>query len=536
MGMRLFDCSTYLGPWPSSSEINLTINGLVKNLKHLGIQQALVSHTLAWQHNTKYGNNLLLDEINNQPQLEACWGLTPGPTLESYGGIQGLEKAIISNGIRAVRIYPKDHVVSLDDWMSEEFFDLLNRLNLTVFMDADQVFVQMGMYDYDPTRLATIRDICQAYPKISLVITKTGYRPYQNLIQLMRRCENLYLDLSYLATHQGVEDIVEHFGPGRLLFGTGMPLTDPGGAITRLTYAGISDQEKRQIGCENLERLLIKSKTNLEINSQAETKKTISINEIPKHNYRVIDAHGHLGPYFKFHIPQNDGQGMVQAMDASGVDIACISSHLAISGDWKRGNLETLAATRKFPDRLKGHVVVNPNFPLDIKAELKRYILNEGFVAIKIVPDTHLCSILDHKYEPMWEFAAEHDVMVLSHTFHGSPYDDPQLFPELAERHPNVNILIVHSGALTAGFKGAIRIAQSYPNLFLDISGSYITSHWIERLVNEAGDEKVVYSSDIPFIDIRYGLGRVLYSKLSEFQKNRLLHDNIIAITRRFKD
>lgn len=136
----------------------------------------------------------------------------------------------------------------------------------------------------------------------------------------------------------------------------------------------------------------------------------------------------------------------------------------------------------------------------------------------------------------MWEFAADHKIMVLSHTYHGSPYDDPQLFAEIAERHPEVNVLIVHSGALTEGFEGAIHLAQKYPNLYLDISGSFITSHWIERLVNEAGDDKVVYSSDIPFIDIRYSLGRVLYSQLSEYQKTRLLRENIIQITKELRN
>ena len=533
--MRLFDSSVYLGPWPSSAETIPDVTSLVDNLKLLNIHSALVNHTLAWQHNPHFGNNVLMDEIRNHPLLEACWGLTPGPALEPYGGLTGLEKALIDNNIRSVRLFPKDHVVSLDNWMTGDFFDLLNRLNLVVFLDADQVFVQVGRYDYDATRFSVINDICQSFTDISLVINRTGYRPYQSLIQLMQQCDNLFLDLSYLATHQGVEDIVQRFGPGRLVFGTSMPLAEAGGAIARLTYAGIPEKAKQEIASLNLEMLLQKAKTNSPKQTRSDELLTGETSLFPSHTYNVIDAHGHLGPYFKFHIPQNDSDGLVQAMNATGVDIACISSHLAISGDWKRGNLETLAAVRKHPTRLKGHVVINPNHPQEITNELNRFILGEGFIAIKIIPDTHLRSVLDRNYEPMWEFAAEHKVMVLSHTFHGSPYDDPQLFAEIADRHPEVNVLIVHSGALPAGFEGAIHLAQAYSNLYLDISGSYITSHWIERLVNEAGDDKVVYSSDLPFIDIRYGLGRVLYSQLSEHQKMRLLRDNIIQITNRIE-
>jgi uncharacterized protein len=533
--MKFFDSSVYLGPWPSNAETFPDVNSLVNTLDRLNIHSALVNHTLAWQHNPHYGNCLLMDEIREHPQLEACWGLTPGPALESYDGLPGLEKALVQNKIRAIRLFPKDHVIALNQWMTGDFFDLLNKLHLVVFLDADQVFVQVGRYDYDANRFSAIKEICQSYPHIALVINRTGYRPYQSLVQLMQQCNNLYLDLSYLATHQGVEDIVQKFGSERLLFGTSLPFVEAGGALTRLIYAGIPEEAKQDIAGQNLENLLQKAKTSPLYQNRKDDQAAKVNNQMPKHSYHVIDAHGHMGPYFKFHIPQNDSDGMIRAMDAAGVEIACISSHLAISGDWKRGNLETLAAVRKHQTRLKGHVVINPNHPLDIKFELNRFILDEGFIAIKIIPDTHLKSVLDRDYEPMWQFAAEHKVMVLSHTFHGSPYDDPQLFAEIAERHPEVNVLIVHSGALIEGFEGAIRLAQKYSNLYLDISGSFITSHWIERLINEAGDEKVVYSSDLPFIDIRYGLGKVLYSQLSEYQKSRLLRDNIIQITKRIE-
>lgn len=108
--------------------------------------------------------------------------------------------------------------------MTGGFFDLFNKLSIIVFLDVDQVFMQVGIYDYDANRFSAIKEICQSYPNISLVINRTGYRPYQSLIQLMQQCDNLYLDLSFLATHQGVEDIVQRFGSARLLFGTSMPL------------------------------------------------------------------------------------------------------------------------------------------------------------------------------------------------------------------------------------------------------------------------------------------------------------------------
>jgi uncharacterized protein len=217
-------------------------------------------------------------------------------------------------------------------------------------------------------------------------------------------------------------------------------------------------------------------------------------------------------------------------MDAAGVSKACISSHLAISGDWQRGNLETLSAVQKYPERFIGHVVVNPNEPHTIKTELDLYLNEYGFKAIKIVPDTHVQAVTGPGYEPVWKYAAENKRLVLAHTFHGSVYDDPQMFAEIARRYPQVPIIVVHSGALTAAFNGAIRLASEYPNIYLDISGSYITGTWIKTMVEQAGEDKVIYSSDIPFIDIRYSLGRVLYSGLSASQQKAVLGGNIARL------
>ncbi len=60
---------------------------------------------------------------------------------------------------------------------------------------------------------------------------------------------------------------------------------------------------------------------------------------------------------------------------------------------------------------------------------------------------------------------------------------------------------MVHTGALPAAFEGAIRLAKEHANLYLDISGSFITGVWIRRMVAELGAERVIFSSDQPFID-----------------------------------
>ena len=520
--MKLFDGTAWLGRMPNTGLSLQNAGDLLRCMDELGIQRALVSHTLAWQHDSFFGNHELMVEISNQRRLQPCWILNPA--LESFGGIGGLEVELSNHNVRAVRIFPRDHVYSSSGWMIGDLFSLLDRRKMVLFMDLDQVFLQVGMYDYDANGLDAVERLCYNYPNLSLVLTRLGYRAYHIMSALLLKFPNLYLDLSYFATHQGVEDVTRRHGANRIIFATSQPFTDPGGALARLQFAGITEVEKECIADTNLEELLARAG-----NSPLGEHQAISA----KLNFpqaKIIDAHCHLGPYFKFAIPQNDADGMVAAMDAAGVAIACISSHLSISGDWQRGNVLTREAVQKWPQRFVGCVVVSPNEAGLSRSELDHYLNDCDFRSIKIVPDTHVYSVTGPGYEPMWNYAAENNCLVLSHTFHGSVYDDPQLFGEIARRYPDLPIMIVHSGALTAAFDGAIRLAREHANLYLDISGSYITGAWISKMVKEVGVNRIIYSSDIPFIDIRYTLGRVLYSGLSSDQQGAVLGTNIARL------
>jgi predicted TIM-barrel fold metal-dependent hydrolase len=520
---RLFDASVYIGRWPALTDHVPDCSALLTMMDRLGIERAIVNHSLSWQYSPKFGNSALMEEIRDNPRLEPCWGVTPGASIDLYGGYEGFEKELEINSIRAVRLFPRDHVFSLGDWMTEKTFKIFDRRKMVVFIDLDQVFLQSGMYDYDANGLDRIDYLSKKYPGISFILTRVGYRAYQSIINLLSNSSNLHIDLSFLGTHLGVEDIVKRFGCEKIVFGTSYPLVDPGGALARLQFSGLNADEKSRIGSTNLENLLnrvVNYKDPVDLPSPTYP----LYNSL---NIEVTDAHCHLGQYYKFAIPNPDLKGMIEVMDASGVARACISSHLAITSDWELGNKLTLEARDQFPDRFIGQVVVSPVEPHCIKKEITKYIDHLGFKAIKVVPDTHLKAITSKEYEPMWEAAAERNCLVLSHTFHGSNMDSPSLFAELAEKYPSVPILIVHSGALTAGFPEAIRIAKSYPNLYLDVSGSYITGPWIKNMVEDLGPEKVVFSSDMPFIDLRYSLGRVLYSGLSPNDIKLVLGGNI---------
>lgn len=151
---------------------------------------------------------------------------------------------------------------------------------------------------------------------------------------------------------------------------------------------------------------------------------------------------------------------------------------------------------------------------------------------IKLHPDLHAYAVTDPGYRPAWDYAAAHGVPVICHTFHNSPYCDPRMFGEIARRYPSLPVVLIHAGAKREAFPVAIALAKEHPNLYLDVSGSFVTAAWILRMVREIGADRVLYSSDVPFIDMRFSLGRVVFSTLSPADKIRVLGENAVRLFR----
>jgi predicted TIM-barrel fold metal-dependent hydrolase len=227
----------------------------------------------------------------------------------------------------------------------------------------------------------------------------------------------------------------------------------------------------------------------------------------------IIDAHAHVGPWYNFFTPEPDAAGMVRAMDRCEVKRAAISSMLAIGPDAVAGNRETLEVVRRYPDRFVGYAVFNPH-QRGSRSDVERMLQERGIVGIKMHPVTHEYPLSGPDYEPVWALASQYDVPVLTHTEAGSPVSDPALVVDVATRWPDVRIILGHAGVTDAGHRTAISLAREHPNLFLELCGSFTTGVWIRRMVDAIGPERVVYGSDFPFIDLRYGLGRVLFAGL----------------------
>lgn len=224
---------------------------------------------------------------------------------------------------------------------------------------------------------------------------------------------------------------------------------------------------------------------------------------------------------------------MLQSLDQCGISRIWISAHSAVGPDMWRGNDEVAAVVTAHSDRFVGYATINPNYGREAaEDELERCFGQLGMKAVKIHPGLHGQSVAEEGYEVVWEYASDKSVIVLSHTWNACPYSDPLLFSEVARRYPKARILLGHSGGEFEGYLKAIKAAKEFENLYLDITGSQVMYGTVEMLVREVGDERVLFGTDTPFLDPRPQVGRVIYSRLPERTKRKILGLNFLSLSK----
>jgi predicted TIM-barrel fold metal-dependent hydrolase len=95
------------------------------------------------------------------------------------------------------------------------------------------------------------------FPQLTVIVVDHGswgcdryFRP------LFEKYERVFVDTSLYYIDGGIEDLVARHGPGRLLYGSGLPERYPGGMMLVIRHAEIDDAAKAAIAGGNLKRLV----------------------------------------------------------------------------------------------------------------------------------------------------------------------------------------------------------------------------------------------------------------------------------------
>jgi hypothetical protein len=243
---------------------------------------------------------------------------------------------------------------------------------------------------------------------------------------------------------------------------------------------------------------------------------------------QVIDFHGHVGRWDRYGMIDEPAR-ILHAMDAAGVDRACVFN--IFHPDGTTGNDLTARFVARHPERFIGFAYVSPLMPERMLPELSRAFDVLGFAAIKLYPPSTPWSLNEAPWEPIYRFANERKLAVILHT--GSESQSlPKLVGQIAPRYPGANFVMGHSGNTPVERGQAIAAAQAHPNVYLETSSTFRTPGVIEQLVNEAGASRILYGSDLPLMDPRSQLGKIITAQIPDAAKRQIVGENARRLLR----
>lgn len=240
----------------------------------------------------------------------------------------------------------------------------------------------------------------------------------------------------------------------------------------------------------------------------------------------VIDFHGHVGRWDRYGCV-DDPERMLQAMDAVGIDLACVFD--IFHPDGRTGNERTAAFVARRPARFLGFAYVSPLAGATGPEELAHAVDRRGFRAIKLYAPYTPYRINDPAWDPIYAFADARGLTILHHTGqNASPVD----LAEVAPRFPRARFVAAHSGNVAPLRRLAIAAAQAHPNVCLETASTYRTPGVIEELVAGVGAERVLFGSDTPLMDPRVQIGKIITAEISDAAKRLILGENARRLLR----
>ncbi len=184
-----------------------------------------------------------------------------------------------------------------------------------------------------------------------------------------------------------------------------------------------------------------------------------------------------------------------------------------------------------FPDRILGFSNINPR-STTLDDDLQE-LVEKNAPGIKLHPDFMKFTFKAYQNEliKIINFCAENKILVLSHT--GSHSELINIIPILKKCDSAVFIM-GHSG-LCPQVNQAIQVAKECPNSYMEMSGNPYTYKFMEAIKDpDIGVERILFGTDIPSLNPRVEIEKVLSLDISVEDKRLIFSKNLENLIKTF--
>lgn len=232
----------------------------------------------------------------------------------------------------------------------------------------------------------------------------------------------------------------------------------------------------------------------------------------------IIDMLSHIG------IKKGEDykvESLLDIMDRAGVEKCMICSQLeTVDNDY------IYDCTMRYPERTLGFAVINP-WDIDGEEELEKCFRDYHFYGLKMnairfgySADRH--SLLD----PYFELCRKYKKIVVVHG-QSDMFSIPDKWGEMAKAFPDVPVVLYHIG-VPMMYDRAIELARTIPNFYVSTCGAYLPV--MKMAYEKAGPEKVIFSSDAPFGDMKQEVDKMHYICQNQEDLEKMMGKNIAEL------
>lgn len=233
---------------------------------------------------------------------------------------------------------------------------------------------------------------------------------------------------------------------------------------------------------------------------------------------KKIDAHAHIGNFGGWAGVSIDIDSLISQMNDYDIE------KTILCGGGNEDNNEVLKAFKKYPQRIVPLVYLSP-FDGRAVDMLTHYVTKENFKGVKLNPLKHAYAADADFLDPIMQKARRLNVPVFIHSGH-PPYSLPWSIAFLAERFPDVKVVMIHMGHGHGIYiDAALKMAKRFDNIYLEMSGMPMQTK-IKQAYETVGKDRIMFGTDAPFHHPSIEIQKVLTCGLGENGLEDIFYNN----------
>ena len=475
----MIDGGIFIGRNPSNGN-ELPQEAVLDWMDQLGISQAIVAHYKSIFYDFKEGNQELLDFCDKSPERFFAAPMIQPTGFDSTKDFSYLEE-LRGRGAQILGLYQKPSYYDIS-FKSQSVRDMLHMasdlgFSLQLGLESVQSLHEIADYYHDIRTPILIRWMCAR-----------GYHALAEMISVARAQTHLYFDVSSLSSIGAIQYLANAIGTERLYYSSNFPESFPLTSRFILETAEISAREKNAIAHDNLAGVL-KTPYKKAEESPAMTKPFEALMKQPK-----IDTHWHTDGW-NIIEPKKEYENFKAELDRYNIQKIIISPIRALNYEIEKGNASAFELASE-DERIYALVVVDPLQSDKSIREIAKYADHPKCVGVKTIQDLYGKKLDDSAYCRIFEQAQGVGLSVMAHI--------PGML-EVAKKFPKLRFICAHSTY------ERVKHMLGQTNIYFDLATSHHDREEtkLAKLIQEASEDRILFSSDAPLMSPAWTLGKL---------------------------